>query len=63
METPKGHAFAHFLVDYGVEFDLVWVCFQQSGEIWSWANSYVRAAQNVTLGRSSDESKKDMPSM
>jgi len=27
LETPKGKALAQALIDYGVEHDLVWVCF------------------------------------
>lgn len=52
LETPKGKAIAHFLIDYGQESDLVWVCFQQDGgEIWCWNNRDVRADKNITLGR------------
>ena len=35
--TPKGRALAHFLLDYGPENDLMWVCFQDDmGECWIW---------------------------
>lgn len=51
LETPKGPAVAKFLIDYGPESDLIWVCFGQDGEIWSWENSKVRATKNATLGR------------
>jgi hypothetical protein len=50
--TPKGRALAHFLIDYGPEHDLMWVCFQDdSGECWTWENADIRARVNQTLGR------------
>lgn len=52
MTTPKGEGFAHILLDYGPESDLYWtVLLTQSGEIWTYANRHVRAAKNITLGR------------
>jgi hypothetical protein len=51
LTTPKGKALAHFLIDYGQESNLYWVCFQESGEIWTWENPVVRAEKNITLGR------------
>ena len=53
--TPKGKALAHFLIDYGIEHDLIWVCFQNdTGECWSWKNKDIRAAENITMGRTND---------
>ena len=49
--TPKGLGLAHVLIDYGVEADLVWVVFQDTGECWSWRNQDIRAQDNVTFGR------------
>lgn len=50
--TPKGRALAHFLIDYGPEHDLMWVCFQDdTGESWTWENAQIRARVNQTLGR------------
>jgi hypothetical protein len=50
--TPKGRALAHFLLDYGPENDLMWVCFQDdTGECWTWENADIRARVNKTLGR------------
>lgn len=50
--TPKGKALAHFLIDYGIENDLTWVCFQDdTGECWSWTNADIRAQKNITIGR------------
>ncbi len=50
--TPKGKALAHFLIDYGFEHDLYWVCFQEeTGECWTWNNKDIRAQNNITAGR------------
>ncbi len=52
MLTPKGEGLAHFLIDYGPEFDLMWTVFiNDSGEIWTYSNREVRACKNITLGR------------
>lgn len=52
MNTPKGEGFAHVLIDYGPESDLYWTVFiTETGEIWTFSNSEVRACKNITLGR------------
>ena len=51
VETPNGKALAHIVIDYGVDHDLVWVCFQQNGQIWCWRNQDIRAEKNITFGR------------
>jgi hypothetical protein len=52
LMTPKGRAMAHFIIDYGIENDLMWVCFQDdTGECWTWENAQIRARINHTLGR------------
>jgi hypothetical protein len=52
LKTPKGKAMAHFLIDYGFEHDLYWVCFQdETGECWTWSNKDIRAQTNITAGR------------
>jgi len=52
LKTPKGPALAHFLIDYGIEHNLMWVCFQQqTGECWTWDNKDIRAEKNITSGR------------
>lgn len=53
IETPKGKALAHVLIDYGAEADLLWVCFQDNGECWTWSNKEIRAQPNITMGRPS----------
>ena len=52
LDTPKGSAMAHFLIDYGPEHHLLWVCFQDdSGECWTWSNKDVRLQENISMGR------------
>jgi hypothetical protein len=52
LDTPKGKALCHFMIDYGEEADLLWVCFQDdTGECWTWSNKDIRAQQNVSMGR------------
>lgn len=52
VNTPKGPALAHFLIDYGIEHDFHWVCFQDTnGECWTWRNQELRAQKNITHGR------------
>lgn len=54
LTTPKGPAYAHFLIDNGIEDNLLWVCFQDdTGECWTWDNSKIRAAKNITIDRTS----------
>lgn len=65
LTTPKGKALAHFLIDNGDEHHLLWVCIQdETGEIWAWPNTDVRARDNPTMGRNiekkSDELLKEM---
>jgi uncharacterized cupin superfamily protein len=50
--TPKGKGLAHVLINYGAEFDLLWVVFQDdTGECWTYNNREVRAQPNVSMGR------------
>ena len=52
LQTPKGKAMAHFIIDYGIEHDLHWVCFQDTtGECWTWNNKEIRLQENITAGR------------
>jgi hypothetical protein len=56
LDTPKGSALAHFLIDYGPEFNLMWVCFNdKDGECWTWQNNEIRAQKNITLNRIVDK--------
>lgn len=50
--TPKGKAYAHFLIDYSQEHSLMWVCFIDStGECWTFENSQIRLQTNQTFNR------------
>ena len=51
MRTPLGKGMAQMVIDYGVEYDLIWVVFQANGECWCWGNKEVRAQNNITIGR------------
>lgn len=51
----KGEAWAHFLIDYGPESHLYWVCFiTDTGECWTVENPKIRASKNISLGRALD---------
>jgi hypothetical protein len=50
--TPKGEGWAHLLIDYSQEHDLIWVVFvDTTGECWSFENKEIRINKNLTLGR------------
>lgn len=50
MDTPKGPAKAHLLIDYGQEHHLLWVCFQDdTGECWTWPNPKIRLQENISM--------------
>lgn len=51
MVTPKGKGLANMVIDYGPEHDLIFVVFQEDGEIWCWRNQDIRAETNITFGR------------
>ena len=52
VNTPKGTALAHLVIDYGPEHNLIWVCFiDETGECWSYDNKHIRAQKNITMGR------------
>lgn len=49
---PEGKGMAHFLIDLGVEHNLMWVIIiDDTGEIWTFQNPEVRAQKNITMGR------------
>lgn len=55
IDTPKGSAIAHFIIDYGIEHNLMWVTFvDKTGECWTWGNPEILACKNITLGRTLD---------
>lgn len=52
MFTPKGEGLAWAMIDYGMEFNILWVvAINETGEIWTFQNPQVRALKNITQGR------------
>jgi len=52
LSTPKGDGLAFMVIDYGCEYNLMWVtAIDETGEIWTFANPEVRAQKNITMGR------------
>ena len=62
LETPKGKALAHFVIDYGPEHHLMWVTFvDATGECWTWPNDKIRAQKNITMHRMTGDDKPALP--
>lgn len=52
LSTPKGDGLAWVLIDYGTEYNLMWVVvIDETAEIWTFQNHDVRALKNITMGR------------
>lgn len=52
LQTPKGPGWAHFLIDYGPEHDLLWTVFlDDGGACWTVPNQEVRLSPNWSVGR------------
>lgn len=52
LDTPKGLAEAHFLIERTADHDLEWVCFiQETAECWMFQNPHIRQIRNITAGR------------
>ncbi len=52
MKTSKGDGWAHFVIDYGAEADLLWVVFlDEDGQCWSIPNLEIRIQSNWSLRR------------
>ncbi|MFO1243239.1 MAG: hypothetical protein U1E36_08630 [Rickettsiales bacterium] len=50
LKTPKGDAWATALIDYGPQWDLLWVTFiEKTGECWTFRNPEVRQGKNYTF--------------
>jgi hypothetical protein len=59
--TPDGKGEAIGWIDYSKDDDLLWVVFlQNNGECWIYPNHQVRACPNITTGRMSGVSCKDL---
>ena len=51
VDTPRGPAYAHMVIDYSQEHYVLFVCFlQESGECWVLPNRDVKLQKNVTMG-------------
>ncbi|WP_309601582.1 hypothetical protein [Sphingomonas sp.] len=51
--VDRGNGTAVAVIDYGAEFDLLWVVgFDDGGEIWCVPNPQVRLQANWSMGRS-----------
>jgi hypothetical protein len=49
--TPKGKAYAVAIIDYGPQWDLLWVTFiHDTGECWTYHNKDIRQDINESLG-------------
>ena len=43
---------AHIMIDPGLEYDLLWVCFLDRGGVcWTARNQDIRMQSNLTMGR------------
>jgi hypothetical protein len=52
LDTPKGRAWAYFILDYAIDFDLLWICFvDETRECWTFSNREIRIVENQTIGR------------
>lgn len=52
LDTVKGQGWAHFVIDYGPEHDLMWVVFMdKDGACWTVPNPEIRLQFNWTMGR------------
>lgn len=52
LDTPKGKGLAWFVIDYGIEHNLMYtVAIHDTGEIWTFSNPEVKATKNITAGR------------
>jgi hypothetical protein len=52
LDTPRGKGWAHLVLDYGQEHDLLWTVFlDATGECWTFNNKEIRMQKNVTMGR------------
>lgn len=51
LDTPKGLGDAFFLIDYGRDAQLLFVCFiRATGECWTFESKDVRLEKNITAG-------------
>lgn len=52
FSTPKGDGLAILVIDYGVDYSLLFVVIiDATGEVWTFRNEQVRGIKNITHGR------------
>lgn len=52
VDTPKGSALAIFMIWLGEEHNMLWTCIQdETGEIWTFDNKYIRGQKNIQMER------------
>jgi hypothetical protein len=52
VSTQMGDGYAHFLIDYGIEYDLLFVvALNETGECWTLNNKDIRFQKNISMGR------------
>jgi hypothetical protein len=60
MTNVWAKSMAHFMIDYGHDHDLQWVCFvDATGECWTVSNKNIRLQENITVGRLPIDYNKD----
>lgn len=51
VDTPRGKAHAHLVLDYSQEHNLLFVCFiDATGECWTYQSRDVKLQKNITMG-------------
>lgn len=51
LDTPKGAGDAFFLIDYGRDSQILFVCFiRETGECWSFESRDIKLEKNITSG-------------
>ena len=55
LVCPKGRGYAHLVIDYSPEHDLMFTIFIDSGEFagqcWTFSNRHITIQNNITLDR------------
>lgn len=58
LDTPKGPGLAILVTWLNEEHHFLWTVIQdETGEIWTWENPFVRGQKNIQMGRIVDNSK------
>jgi hypothetical protein len=61
VDTPKGKGVAWLLLDYSEEHHIMWVvAIDDTGEVWTFQNPEIRAQKNITMGRLTKPTVKEL---